>query len=292
MDKASNMAIGAPTAGYAEFTVVLGDRRYAVERNWGLLPEGSVSGLPSQVAVDGSGRIHLLQRAVPAVAVFHNDGRFAFAYGDRIADAHGIYCDAADRIFIADRDSHQIVAFSSDGEELFVLGERHRPNWQAPFNHPTDVAVAADGRIFVADGYGNACIHRFAADGGFDCSWGSLGRETGQFLTPHAVWVDMNGLVLVADRENGRIQRFTIDGDWVDAWGGLENPMDIWVDHRGMVFVTDQIPSVVQFTADGQLVGRCRPSLNGAHGIFGDGQGHLYLAEMNPPSLTRMRLLA
>jgi len=272
--------------------VVLGDRLYRVQRNWVSPPVGVASGLPSQVAVDRAGRIHFLQRAKPAVTVFDHAGRFVFAYGDKVADPHGIYCDAHDRIFIADRDAHQIVVFAADGSELFALGERNRPHWQAPFNHPCDVAVANDGRIFVADGYGNACIHRFAADGSFECSWGSLGRELGQFMTPHAIWVDAQNHVLVADRENGRIQRFTTDGELIDIWTGLQNPMDIWIDARGYVYVTDQLPSLVLFTASGDLVGRCRPSLNGAHGVFGDTEGNLYLAEMNPPSFTRMRLLS
>jgi streptogramin lyase len=273
-------------------TVVLGDRRYAVERFWASPPEAIATGLPSQVAVDRAGRIHFLQRAKPAVVVFDPDGSFAFAYGDQVDDPHGIYRDAADRVFVADRDAHQIIAFSAKGEELFRLGERHAPRWRRPFNHPTDVAVAADGRIFVADGYGNARVHRFGPDGRFELSWGALGREPGQFMTPHAVWVDAPGAVLVADRENGRIQRFTADGALIDIWTGLQNPMDIWVDDRGQVHVTDQVPSLVLFSAGGELLGRCRPSLNGAHGIFGDAAGNLYLAEMNPPSLTRLRLLA
>lgn len=198
--------------------VVLGDRRYKVERNWVSPPPGAASGLPSQVAVDRTGHIHCLQRAKPAVTVFDPSGRFSFTYGEQIADPHGIYCDAHDRIFIADRDAHQIVVFAADGSELFTLGERNQPRWQAPFNHPCDVAVANDGRIFVADGYGNACIHRFAADGSFEHSWGALGRELGQFMAPHAIWVDAQHCVLVADRENGRIQRFTTDGELIDVW--------------------------------------------------------------------------
>lgn len=272
-------------------TVILGGRRYAVERNWAGVPAELPAGVPSQVAVDAAGRVHFLQRARPAVVVFDPDGRFAFAYGEEVADAHGIYCDPGNRMFVADRDAHQILAYSADGSLLFRLGERDRPAWEDPFNHPTDVAVAPDGRILVADGYGNARVHRFSADGAHEISWGSLGRGPGQFMTPHAVWVDGGGRVLVADRENGRIQRFTLDGELVDIWGGLQNPMDIWVDGRGVVHVTDQLPSLVLFSADGALLGRSRPSLNGAHGIFGHDDGTLYLAEMNPPSLTRLRRL-
>ena len=94
--------------------VVLGDRRYAVERFWASPPDGVATGLPSQVAVDRAGRVHFLQRAKPAVLVFEPDGDFAFAYGDQLDDPHGIYRDAADRIFVADRDAHPAATSCSD----------------------------------------------------------------------------------------------------------------------------------------------------------------------------------
>lgn len=271
---------------------ILPPHQYKVERNWGVLPKGYAAGFPSQVAVDQQGRVHYLHRATPAVHVFGPDGDWLFAYGEAVIDGHGIYCDPSNRIFVVDRDAHQILIFDADGKELFRMGERHRPQWQKPFNHPCDVAVAGDGRIYVADGYGNARVHRFDAQGNYELSWGELGREPGQFLTPHAVWVDAQNRILTADRENGRIQRFTSDGELIDIWGGLQNPMDIWVDEEGLVFVTDQVPSLVLFSGEGELLGRCRPSLNGAHGIFGSPSGHLYLAEMSPPSLTRMERLS
>lgn len=271
--------------------VVLGDRVYAVERDWVAVPDGVDAGLPSQVAVDLAGHVHFLQRAKPSVVVFDQDGQFVRAYGEAIADPHGIYCDPLGRIFITDRDAHQIVAFDAEGAELFRLGERNRPVWGGPFNHPCDVAVGADGRIYVADGYGNARVHRFGADLAHELSWGELGRAPGQFMTPHAIWVDDQERVLVADRENGRIQRFTVDGVLIDIFEGLQNPMEIFVDSAGLVYVTDQLPSMVLFSGEGDLLGRCRPSLNGAHGLFGDRAGNFYLTEMIPPSLTRMRLL-
>ncbi|MEZ5935635.1 MAG: 6-bladed beta-propeller [Alphaproteobacteria bacterium] len=268
--------------------VILPPHRYSVERDWGRLPGSAAEGLPSQVAVDADDRVHYLLRAQPAVHVFSRSGEWLFAYGDDVEDAHGIYRDPLNRIFVTDRDAHQVLVFDADGGELFRIGERHRPEWRQPFSHPCDVAVAADGRIFVADGYGNARVHRFDPEGRYEMSWGELGRGAGEFMTPHAIWVDPDGRVLVADRENGRVQRFTTEGMLIDALTGLQNPMDIWGDDEGRIYVTDQLPSLVLFSSAGSILGRCRPSLNGAHGLFGDSGGNLFLAEMNPPSLTRM----
>ena len=283
----------AETDMVEQMTVVLGERRYAVERNWGRPATGVALGLPSQVAVDGADRVHLFQRGGPPVLVFTTDGELAYKYGDAVTDPHGIHRDAGDRMFLVDRDAHQVLVMTPKGEELFRLGERNRPRWGSPFNHPTDAAVAPDGRIFVSDGYGNAMVHRFSSDGRHEASWGRLGHGPGQFMTPHAIWVDHRGRILVADRENGRIQLFTADGVYLLSWDGFYKPMDIWVDPgTALIYVTDQIPSLHLLSGDGERLGRCRPSLNGAHGISGDSKGNLFLAEMSPPSLTRLRLLS
>ena len=53
-------------------------------------------------------------------------------------------------------------------------------------------------------------------------------RRPGEFTTPHAIWIDGEGRVLVADRENNRIQVFTPDGDYLASWGDHYHPMDIY----------------------------------------------------------------
>jgi len=272
--------------------VTLAGSRYAVERNWWQEPAKFAKAMVSQVAVDGAGRVHAFRRGDPPVLVFEPDGSFAYGYGEgRIADAHGIYIDRDDRVFLADRDAHEIIACTPGGKELLRLGNRNSPRWGQPFNHPTDIAVAPDGEIYVSDGYGNARVHRFTPDGEYLGSWGELGTGQGQFMTPHAVWVDVQNRVLVADRENDRVQLFTRDGTFIEEWRGLCRPMDIFVDAAGVIYVTDQVPSLTAFAFDGRRLGRCRPSLNGTHGIFGDANGNLFLAEINPNFVTRMRLL-
>ena len=92
----------------------------------------------------------------------------------------------------------------------------------------------------------------------------------------------VRGSVLVADRENNRIQVFTGDGDYLASWGDHYHPMDIYVDADGLIYVTDQIPRLSLLAPDGRLVGRCRPVLYGAHGVWGDSRSNLYLAEASP----------
>lgn len=273
-----------------ELVVRMGKYSYAVERPWGDLPHGMQVSCVSDVAVDSLDRVYLFQRSDPPVIVFDSGGAFLRSWGSGlVADPHGIFC-SDERVFLVDRDAHQIQKYDREGNLELVIGDRHHPSFQAPFNAPTDVALAPNGDIYVADGYGNSNVHWFSPEGKLRRSWGKPGRGPGEFTTPHAVRVHSDGRVLVADRENNRVQVFTSEGDYLDEWNDLYRPMDIAVDADGMVYVTDQIPRLSLFSSDGVLVGRCRPCLYIAHGVFGDSQGNLFLAE--PPPTDRLTRLA
>src|SRR4029450_5110579 len=253
------------------YTVILGDRRYAIHRKWARLPAGESFGFLSALMVDREGRVHVAQRGTDRpVLVFDRDGRLAGSWGEGVlAEPHYITAGLDGAILVADRDAHQVLRFDGNGKLLQALGKRHWPSLDAPFNHPTAAAQAADGEIYVADGYGNSSVHRFAADGTLIATWGGPGAGPGAFTTPHAIWVDRFGKVLVGDRENNRVQGFD----------------------RALVFVTDKIPRITLLSADGKLIGRCRGAINGAHGISGDAEGNLYLAELPPQEITKLELL-
>jgi peptidylglycine monooxygenase len=268
--------------------VCLGERAYRVEAPWGKL-EGVELGLVSQIAVDSKGHVYLLQRKRPSVLVFDPFGNLIAAWEHvSITDGHGICVSFDDRIFVIDRDAHEIIVFNTQGKVLQKLGTRNRPRHRLPFNHPTDVAVASDGEIYVSDGYGNSNVHRMAADGTHLMSWGKPGRGPGEFSTPHAVWIDSQDRVLVSDRENNRVQPFNREGVFLGEWTDFFHPMDIWGHRNGQILVTDQTPRLSLICADGTLGGRCRPSLNGAHGVWGAPDGSIFLAEMNPSRIARM----
>lgn len=271
----------------------MGERRYRVEQDWCRPPaELAFAGL-SQLAVDSRGRVYLYQRQDPPVLVFEPSGAFHKAWGQgRIADAHGICIAKDDRVFLVDRDAHEVLIFDPEGQQLGSLGTRHGPRFQAPFNHPTDVAVAPDGEIFVSDGYGNSVVHRFSPDGELILTWGKPGTGPGEFSTPHAIWVDRRGHVLVADRENNRVQIFDREGLYLDEWRDFYHPMDIYQDDRGMTFVTDQIPRLSMIDPEGRLVGRCRAVWTMAHGVWGNAEGDIFLAEMQPNRVTKLARLA
>lgn len=276
--------------------VALGAKRYRVERPWGDLPRSS--GRVSDVTVDARGHLFVLIRhdplvddmtALPVVELDGEGNRVGEWGAGLIADSHMFACAPDGRLFIVDRDAHEVLVCSSEGRRLGGLGTRNRP--LQPFNHPTDVAFAPSGDIYVSDGYANSKVHRFHADGSQISSWGALGSGQGEFMNPHAVWVRADGVVIIVDRGNNRLQLFTADGKWLDEWRGFSQPLDVWGDSEGNLFVTDLVPSLSMLSPQGELIGRCRPVLNGAHGVWGDRNGNLYLAEGNPSRVTRLSLL-
>ena len=264
------------TNGRSGLVVGTGDYVYDVISPWGVLPTGMTLGIVSHVAVDSRDRVYFYQRKNPPVLVFDADGNFLSGWGDgRLRDAHGIYIAPDDHVFVCNRDEHEVLKLTPDGKVVLTLGQR-------------DVAVARNGDIYVADGYGNSSVHRFSADGKHLQTWGGPGLGRAQFTTPHGIWVDARDRIFVADRENNRVQLFSPEGDFYGEWGDLHKPMDIYIDPGGTVYVTDQIPRITMFSPDGQMLARGRPVDAGAHGVWGDSRGNLYLAEMRLTQVTKL----
>jgi peptidylglycine monooxygenase len=278
-----------------DLIVALGDSRYRVERPFGSWPANS--GFVTDVAVDPRGHVFVMLRHDPLtqgddprVIELDPEGRYLAGWGGGlIADSHMLTADAQGRILCVDRDMHEVVICSAAGERLGGLGARGEP--LSPFNHPTDVHVSAWGEIYVADGYAASLVHRFAADGTPLGRWGGQGAADGQFGWPHALWTFADGRVVVVDRTLNRVQVFDREGRHLESWGDFYQPVAIWGDEAGCAYVTDLVPSLQKIGPQGQRLGRCRPMLNGAHGLFGTGDGDILLAESNPSRLTRLRLL-
>jgi hypothetical protein len=76
----------------------------------------------------------------------------------------------------------------------------------------------------VSDGYGNTRVHHFSPSLELLASWGEPGSGTGEFRLPHSVCVLQDGRVVVADRENERLQLFTGEGAFLEEWTGFQRP--------------------------------------------------------------------
>ena len=221
---------------------------------------------------------------------------------------HGIRVDGDGNIWVtdgraADGRGLQVIKYAPDGAELMRLGQAGiagaGPN---QFSGPTDVAIAADGSIFVTDGHETESNHRvmkFSADGEFLLSFGEYGSAPGQFNVPHAIAIDSRGRVFVADRDNNRVQIFDQSGVFIDAWTQFGRPSGIAIGAGDTIYVSDnqsndeRNPGVVRgirigdartgvvraFIPDPQF-DPSREQETGAHGLAVDAAGDIYGAEV------------
>ena len=197
-----------------------GSWTYAWQPGWMNLPDGVETGnTHGCVALDSAGRVYLNTDSARAVMVFAPDGTFLRAFGEDLARGlHGMEITgegAEERLWLTHTGRHEVLQATLEGEILWRLPwpEESGLYGSAGEYKPTSVAVAPDGRFWVADGYGKGWVHAYSPDRKWLQAFGGPGKEPGKFRTPHGItWDEEIGRLVVADRENRRLQVFTSDG--------------------------------------------------------------------------------
>jgi streptogramin lyase len=247
-------------------------------------------GQVSAVATDSSGDVFVFHRGERPIAVFDRAGTFLRSWGDGLVKkAHGLRIDDRDHVWITDIGDHLVRQFDRDGTLLLTLGRRGEPGAGPDrFNQPTDVAIAASGEFYVADGYGNARVVRFSKEGKYLGEWGSPGTGKGQFHLPHALCFDARGRLCVGDRENDRVQLFDRDGAYLDEWTAGGAPFGLFAAPDGRLFVADgRAHRVTVLDPRGVALGRFGGEGTAPgqflmpHAVCVDARGDLYVAEIN-----------
>ena len=263
--------------------------------------EGWELGMVSWIAAGDDGLIYLLQRGDQADPVIALDrtGRVVRSWGSGMyATPHSIRVDPDGNIWTADAKSSRVLKFAHDGTLLMEIAVGGQPeDCDGNFCGTTDVAFAPDGHVFIADGYRNARILEYTPDGQRVGEWGSPGTGPGEFRLPHSLAVDEDGIVYVADRENGRIQTFERDGTFLSEWPDYGKtfsldlaPGAVWLgsQHRNEPNVSPGW--LIQVDArTGDLLGYV--DATGIHGIDRSGSGELLVAPGldGNPQLVRMQ---
>lgn len=263
---------------------------YRVVDGWGHGPECPELGLISAVGTDSQDRVYLFNRLPkPAVLVYDREGHFLRSWGeDLFTTPHGLWISPDDQVYLADSGDHTVRICTTDGQVQQTLGTTGQAGAPGmPFNQPTWAKRSPSGDTYVSDGYGQHRVHRFSADGRLLRSWGEKGVEPGQFALPHSLVVDRRGRVLVADRENHRVQIFDGDGAFVDQWTDLRQPMDLFIDAADAVHVAEAQQRVSVYSLDGDLLGRWGEKgtapgqfSDSPHGICVDSRGDVYVGEV------------
>jgi len=193
------------------------------------VPLNSV-GTVSSVAIDSSGVIYVLQRgdkADPVIAV-DKQGKTLRSWGKGMFTVpHSVRVDPDGNIWTVDAGSSTILKFTPQGKKLqeISVGEIATGDKCAfpTLCGTTDITFGPNGRLFIADGYGNARILEYTSEGKRMKVWGSAGTGPGQFQIPHGIAYSGTTLY-VADRGNSRVQRFDLDGKYLGEWTNLGRP--------------------------------------------------------------------
>jgi DNA-binding beta-propeller fold protein YncE len=205
------------------------------------LPKGQELGMVSWLARDPNiGVTWLIQRgdkADPVLAV-DKEGRVLRSFGKGLYKIpHAIQLDPEGNVWTVDAGSSTVIKFSPKGKKLLEIdvGGQPEPAISA-FRGSTDIAFAPKGRIFISDGYANARILEYTADGKKVREWGSAGAGPGQFHLPHSIVADEDNILYVADRENGRIEKFDLDGKFLGEISNLGRTYSLKLGTNGTIW--------------------------------------------------------
>jgi DNA-binding beta-propeller fold protein YncE len=233
---------------------------------------------------------------------------------------HGLTPGPDGTLYCVDDQGHCIHRFTWDGALQLTIGtpgQGSRAHSGQPFHQPTKVAVdPGSGDLYIADGYGNARVHKYSSQGEYLFSWGEYGTDPGQFNLVHSVCTDGEGRVYVADRENHRVQIFDDRGQYLGQWNNMHRPCGLLL-ADGLAYV-GQLPTHLEVNAQYPNIGACvtlhdldgnrLARLGGAHpgeepgeftaphGLAVDSRGDLYVGEvswsaygrrLDPPRLAR-----
>lgn len=300
-----------------------GKHVYELAEGWGKHFFSPFVEVPA-VGVDSKDQVYVLIRGGDPVLVFDSNANFIKSFGRGLfTRPHGLWVEPNGSVYVSDINLHIVVKFSPEGEPIMTLGTKDHPSdtgyvrytkdhmypdytsirrAAGPFNRPTDIFVDKDANIYVSDGYGNARVHKFSKEGDLLFSWGEPGRGQGQFNVSHAICIDKNGIIYVADRENSRIQRFDPDYKYVDEWPS-NRPNDVWI-HGDCLYVAelgyiaggwestttpkdgDMESRVTIYDLKGRIISQfgnkgagIPGNFSAAHGLCVDSKGNLYVGE-------------
>ncbi len=260
---------------------------YSLDESWPApLPESIQWGQVPNVTLDDQGHIYAFHRETPPVLKFNHAGALIDSWGEHwITRPHGFRFGPHGYLWATDydpRNGHTVTKFDTDGRVHLRLGARgFRGKGPNTFNGPTDVAVAENGDIFVADGHWNNRIVKYSAEGRYLLEWGSKGAQEGEFDLPHSIVIDRRGRVLVADRGNSRIQLFDQEGSYLDQWSQFGRPSGLFIDNDDVLYVADyQVKHGITYGSadDGKILG----FIGGTdpEGVSVDSAGNVYAAEV------------
>ena len=265
---------------------VLGTGAYTYEaiHDWGTLPPRLKWGNTHGVVEDAQGNIyvhhtvHATSDSADTMVVFDRQGKFVRSWGsDFRGVAHGLLIrkEGGDEfLYLTVNASNPkmspqpalqavLVKMTTKGEIVWKISgppdiEAYKPaaDGTPKRYNPTNVAIAPNGDLYVGDGYGSYYINQYNNKAEYIRTFGGNGSEAGQLKEPHGIWVDTRGttpVLVVADRRNNRLQRFTLDGAHIDFVQGFRLPCH-FDEQKGTVVIPDLHGRVTLIDKQNQVI--------------------------------------
>jgi DNA-binding beta-propeller fold protein YncE len=241
----------------ARIQVFTADGKYL--REW-QTPE-QYHGRPTGMSFDRKGRLAVADTHYYRVLFYEPGGKLVETLGGMHGSKPGQFNWITD--VAEDELGNLIVSEYGDADRIQLFDAKRKPRLEwghtgretGEFSRPQSIAIARDGRIFIAD----ACNHRIQVfrieqDKSIPvAAWGELGAELGQLRYPYGIVFNPEGELLVCEWGNNRVSKFTPEGKPLGAWGGLgrekgqlSQPWSVAVDSRGRTYVLDSYNHRVQ----------------------------------------------
>ncbi len=252
-----------------------GAHKYEVIHDWGELPKNIAYGNTHGVCEDSHGRIYIhhtvnaSSESNDTMVIFDDKGKFVKSWGkDFKGGAHGLHIRKEGKdefLYLCDTKRALVVKTDLDGREVWTIGypdqsEAYKPGADGKKKKysPTNLAIAANGDIYVGDGYGSSYINQYNSKGEYIRTFGGPGKEAGQLNCPHGLIVDdrnrQNPTLLVADRGNNRLQRFTLEGKHIEFVPGTTLPCHFNFYKNGDAVVPDLGAKVTLLDKDSKVI--------------------------------------
>ncbi len=321
---ASGISLAASARVFRDDDQILGhgEHRFRVVKDWGVQDPAKIPVKDChEMVMTRDGRLIMFGNHTKNNAIIYNkDGKVMGTWGTAFPGGHG--CSIADEngeefLFLTDPDRHQVFKTTLDGKVVMTLdapldAEQYS---DAGRYKPTETAIAPNGDIFVADGYGSQYLVRYSSTGELLGVYAGPGGDEDRFNNMHGVAVDSrdaaNPTLLLTARAQNKFKRFSLDGDYIEtidlpgAWvcrpvivgknlacAVIISGHQSWKsDRSGFVLILDENNKVVSCPGghepkyvDGQVqaMSQARPDVfMHPHDVCIDRDGNLYVPQWN-----------
>ena len=279
---------------------------------WGLRADGNslLGSTHGSVVIDSAG--HIYTSSSQGVFVFTPEGKVVKSYlGEDYNNIHDMEIrneDGEEFIYGARNNAAEAIKFRAHGGEIVLKMPFPEASGLKPEAYrPTAITVAANGDIYVADGYASNLIYRFDKQGKYLSHFGEKGNELKQFNTCHGMTLDTRykpNRLLICDRNHepkGRLVHYDLEGNFIEeVVTGLGMPTSVAIqgdyvsvpDLHGRLVILDKsntIMAVLGHNPDPEKKRNFKVEqkdwiegiFSGTHGSFWDAEGNLYVQDWN-----------